>query len=258
MRKNTTWVIGHHAVQAVLSKSPERAIAVFAVINSRNQKQAALLQQARRLGLSINPLDKRALQKLCGSEQHQGIALQAKPKQEENEQQLLTLVIKIIEGGKEAPLLLVLDQVQDPHNFGACLRTADAAGVDAVVVAKDNASPLTPVVQKVASGAAESVDIFRVTNLSRSLQSLKELGVWVIGTSDKASSSIYQTDLTVPLALVMGAEGSGLRSLTEKTCDSLVQLPMASGVVSSLNVSVATGVCLYEAVRQRTNTNGAN
>ena len=131
------------------------------------------------------------------------------------------------------------------------MRTADAAGADAVIVAKDNASPMTPVVQKVASGAAETMPIFRVTNLARSMDALKQQGIWMIGTSDKATHSLFQESLTGALAIVMGAEGKGLRQLTEKNCDSLVSLPMAGSVVSSLNVSVAAGVCLYEVVRQR-------
>jgi 23S rRNA (guanosine2251-2'-O)-methyltransferase len=152
---------------------------------------------------------------------------------------------------QKQPLLLILDQVQDPHNFGACLRTADAAGVDAVIVAKENACPMTPVVQKVASGAAETLAIFRVSNLARTMDSLKRQGVWLLGTSDKVGNSLYQQNLDGALAIVMGAEGSGLRQLTEKKCDSLLSLPMAGSAVSSLNVSVATGVCLFEVVRQR-------
>ena len=151
----------------------------------------------------------------------------------------------------DSPLLLILDQVQDPHNFGACLRTADAAGVDAVIVPKDNAAPMSAVVQKVASGAADSMPIYRVTNLARTMEALKQSGVWMIGTSDKATQSLFEHDFTGPVGLVMGAEGKGIRKLTETKCDSLVSLPMAGDIVTSLNVSVATGVCLYEIVRQR-------
>ena len=171
----------------------------------------------------------------------------ARPRKEGTDKEL----IKHLDCLNEPALVLVLDQVQDPHNFGACLRSADAAGAHAVVVAKDNASPITPTVQKIASGAAETLAIYRVTNLARCLENMKRVGLWIVGTSDKAEQSIYQQDLTPPMALVMGSEGRGLRSLTEKSCDSLVNLPMAGQVVSSLNVSVASGVCLYEAVRQR-------
>ena len=219
------------------------------MINPRNSSQAELLNQARALGLAIHTVDKRELAKRCGSEQHQGIAIEAKAKQDGTENELAPFIENLMR--EKSPLLLILDQVQDPHNFGACLRTADAAGADAVIVAKDNASPMTPVVQKVASGAAETMPIFRVTNLARSLDVIKQLGVWLIGTSDKAAGSLYDEKLSGALGLVMGAEGKGMRQLTEKKCDSLVSLPMAGSVVSSLNVSVATGVCLYEIVRQR-------
>ena len=148
-------------------------------------------------------------------------------------------------------LFLVLDQVQDPHNLGACLRTADAAGAHGLIVPKDNSAPLSPIVHKVASGAAETVDIFRVSNLSRSLDNMKQKGIWLLGTSDKATDSLYAQDMRGPIALVMGAEGKGMRRLTEQACDVLMRLPMAGDCVSSLNVSVATGVCLYEALRQR-------
>ena len=249
MAKPITWVTGHHAVAAVLNLSPQRAVAMWVVINPKNTTQSDLLEQAQQIGVPIHPIDKRSLNKRCGSEQHQGIALEAKPKHDGNERDLEAFVDKIMR--TKAPLLLILDQVQDPHNFGACLRTADAAGADAVIVGKDNASPMTPVVQKVASGAAETMPIFRVTNLARSLESLKQAGIWLIGTSDKAKHSLYDEKLNGAIGLVMGAEGKGMRQLTEKKCDSLVKLPMAGSIVSSLNVSVATGVCLYEIVRQR-------
>ncbi|MCB1854974.1 MAG: 23S rRNA (guanosine(2251)-2'-O)-methyltransferase RlmB, partial [Halieaceae bacterium] len=147
-------------------------------------------------------------------------------------------------------LLLVLDGVTDPHNLGACLRSADAAGVDAVIVPRDRAADLSPVSRKVACGAAEVVPFVRVTNLARTLQALKERGVWLYGTAGEAQQSLYASDLTLPLALVMGAEGAGMRRLTREQCDFLVSLPMA-GSVSSLNVSVASGICLFEARRQR-------
>jgi len=249
MSKQLKWVLGNHAVNAVLSVNPERAVALYAVINPNNAAQKAVVDKASTIGLPIHPVAKRELSKLCVSEQHQGIALQASPRQDGGDQELQHFVEQLMQ--KKAPLLLILDQVQDPHNFGACLRTADAAGVDALIVAKDNASPVTSVVQKVASGAAETIPIYRVTNLARSMDALKQQGIWMVGTSDKAGHSLYQENLIGALGLVMGSEGKGLRSLTEKKCDSLVSLPMASTVVTSLNVSVATGVCLYEIVRQR-------
>jgi len=251
MANKPVWVLGHHAVEAVLNISPERALGLYVVENPRNHRQAEVTSMAQSIGVNIHVLDRRSLAKQSGSEQHQGIGLLVKPKVEGGEKELSDLIERISSAASKPPLLLILDQVQDPHNFGACLRTADAAGVDAVIVAKDNASPITPVVQKVASGAAETLAIFRVTNLARTMESLKQQGIWMIGTSDKASHSLFQQSLTQAVAIVMGAEGKGLRNLTEKKCDDLVSLPMAGTVVSSLNVSVATGICLFEVVRQR-------
>ena len=152
--------------------------------------------------------------------------------------------------GKTAPLVLVLDCIQDPHNLGACLRTADAAGVDAVILPKDKSAPITDTVRRVACGAVERLSIIRVTNLARAMDKLKELGVWLVGTADEATQTVYEIDLKGPIGLVMGAEGAGMRRLTGERCDFLAKVPMF-GKVECLNVSVATGVCLFEAVRQR-------
>jgi 23S rRNA (guanosine2251-2'-O)-methyltransferase len=157
---------------------------------------------------------------------------------------------QLLDNLDEAPLLLVLDGVTDPHNLGACLRTADGAGVHAVIVPRDKACGLTPVVRKVASGAAETVPLVQVTNLARTLKALKQRNIWLMGTDLDTEQELYQADMTGPLALVMGAEGKGMRRLTRENCDFLVKLPM-QGAVQSLNVSVSTGICLYEAVRQR-------
>ncbi len=157
---------------------------------------------------------------------------------------------ELLERTETPPLILVLDGVTDPHNLGACLRTADAAGATAVIVPKDKSATLTPVVRKVACGAAEVIPLVAVTNLARTLEKLQQRGLWVVGTAGEAEQEIYQQDLTGPLVMIMGAEGKGMRRLTREHCDFLVKLPMA-GSVSSLNVSVATGVCLFEAVRQR-------
>ena len=249
MAQQLSWVLGHHAINAVLQVNPERAVALWVSESSNSASQQSLVQKMKHLGLAVHSIDKRELTRRCGSDQNQGVALQAKPKLDGGDKELDSFVKKLNEDTPS--LFLILDQVQDPHNFGACLRTADAAGVDAVIVAKDNASPMTHVVQKVASGAAETMPIFRVTNLARTMERLQKQGIWMIGTSDKAKHSIYQENLSGAVAIVMGAEGKGLRTLTEKKCDSLVSIPMAGGIVSSLNVSVATGVCLYEVVRQR-------
>lgn len=159
-------------------------------------------------------------------------------------------LLELVDALAEPPFLLVLDQVQDPHNLGACLRSAEGAGVQAVVVPKDRSAPMTPTVRMVATGAAERVPVARVTNLARTLGELKERGVWLVGTDEDAPQLLWEVDLTGPLAIVMGSEGSGLRRLTREACDFMARLPMAGGV-ASLNVSVATGICLFEAVRQR-------
>jgi len=167
-----------------------------------------------------------------------------------------TQLEEALEAAQGAPLLLVLDGVQDPHNLGACLRSADAAGVTAVIAPRDRSAGLTAVARKVAAGAAETVPFVPVVNLARALRDLKERGVWLVGTDDTADKTLFEADLKGPVALVMGSEGEGLRRLTRECCDQLVSIPMA-GAVESLNVSVATGVVLFEAVRQRTAARGA-
>ena len=247
MSEKSYWIAGHHAVRSILQSAPER---VLSAACSKNHDEAAefkeLLDQA---GVAVQQVDKVTLQKLVGSEQHQGVALQVRARKEQTDADLMRLLDR--EPERSNWLILVLDQVQDPHNLGACLRTAEACGVDAVVVPKDRSAPMSAVVHKVASGAAETLEMFRVTNLARTLKELKTRGVWVVGTSDQAQHTIYAQDFTQPIALIMGAEGKGLRRLTEDACDVLLSIPMASTAVSSLNVSVATGVCLYEAIRQR-------
>ncbi len=247
MSAKSYWVAGNHAVRAVLRLGPERVLKA-ATTGHFNADQADIEQQLLTLGVAREVLDKQRLSKLLDSDQHQGIAVQVRAKLELSDRELQQ---KLAQDMPAPWLFLVLDQVQDPHNLGACLRTADAAGVHGVIVPKDNSAPMSPTVQKVASGAAETVDIYRVTNLARSLDVLKQAGVWLLGTSDQASHSLYKQDLKGPIALLMGAEGKGLRRLTEQACDVLVSLPMAGQCVSSLNVSVATGVCLYETLRQR-------
>jgi len=184
---------------------------------------------------------------MAGVDRHQGIVAEVKVQQAGNETALESLLTHI----EEAPFLLILDGVQDPHNLGACLRSAEAAGVHAVIAPKDNACGLTATVRKVSSGASEQIPFILVTNLARTLRQLQDNGVWVVGTAlHHSSRSIYETDLKGPLALVLGAEERGIRRLTAETCDSLIHIPMA-GSVESLNVSVATGICLFEALRQR-------
>lgn len=250
--KNLAMVYGIHAVQAVLEAEPERAIQLWVVDSGRNPKLLSLCGFAESLGLPIQRVHKEALVKRFGKS-HQGVALETRPREQEGERELEML---LAQQSAHALLFLILDQVQDPHNFGACLRTADAAGVAGVIVPRANSSPMTPVVQKVASGAAETMRIFRVANLARTMELLKQQGVWLIGTSDQAEQSLYELDLRTSVGVVMGAEGRGLRPLTARQCDALVSLPMSGKIVSSLNVSVATGVCLYEVVRQRAKLSG--
>jgi 23S rRNA (guanosine2251-2'-O)-methyltransferase len=195
--------------------------------------------------VKVSTRDVQELDRLASGERHQGVCVQMRSAGVLGEGALDDLLEKV-----KAPLLLVLDGVQDPHNLGACLRTADAAGVAAVIVPRDRAAGLSPVVRKVASGAAETIPLIQVVNLARTLRWLKEREIWIVGTDDEAPKSLFETSLTGPLALVLGAEGQGLRRLTKENCDALISIPM-KGVVESLNVSVATGVVLYEALRQR-------
>ncbi|MBI2381518.1 MAG: 23S rRNA (guanosine(2251)-2'-O)-methyltransferase RlmB [Gammaproteobacteria bacterium] len=240
-------VYGLHAVEALLKNSADSVLSLMVMDGRRDERLNAVLQLAKAAGLNVAAVPKAELDKRCGGGRHQGVLALVRgeaPKLSENElgDYLANLGVP--------PFVLVLDGVTDPHNLGACLRTADAAGVHAVLVPKDRSASLTPVVRKVACGAAEAVPLIQVTNLARALRELKDAGLWIVGTAGEADDELYAADLRGPLALVMGAEGAGMRRLTKEHCDALVKLPMA-GTVSSLNVSVATGVCLYEAVRQR-------
>lgn len=238
---------GIHAVDVILRRSPERIIAL-SIQSDRNDKRIqGLLSLAQNQGVAVDRVSKADLDEMV-SERHQGVVAVITPRQADGgvTERDLSGYLK----GIDCPLVLVLDGVTDPHNLGACLRSADAAGVAAVIVPKDNSAELNAVARKVASGAADVIPLVRVTNLARTLRSLKELGIWIVGTTGEADTLVYDQDLSIPTALVMGAEGPGMRRLTTEACDFLVKLPMA-GDVSSLNVSVATGICLFEAVRQR-------
>lgn len=244
----SNWIIGFNAVAEVIRQRPGDVAELVLQEGRQDKRVAELRQQASQAGISMRQASRDEIDQLA-EPGHQGVAAAVVgDKQIHSDKELLTLVAAC----DTAPLLLVLDGVTDPHNLGACLRSADAAGVTAVVVPKDKAVGLTPTVRKVAAGAAESVNLAVVTNLARCLKSLQEQGVWVVGTDDSATTSLYEQDLKGPIALVMGSEGSGLRRLTRDCCDFLVSIPMA-GALSSLNVSVATGVTLFEAVRQRRN-----
>lgn len=239
-------IYGIHAVQAVLANTPERLIEVYVLKGREDKRLQPLLNELYNVGVSVQFLNRQTLDKKADGEVHQGIIARVQPAKELNENDLDQILQH-----QQNPLLLVLDGITDPHNLGACLRTSDAAGVCAVIMPRDKSAQLTSIARKVACGAAENVPLIRVTNLARTLRLLQqEYNVWVVGTAGEATESLYQTKLNGALALVMGAEGEGMRRLTREHCDQLISIPMA-GSVSSLNVSVATGVCLFEIVRQR-------
>ena len=243
---------GIHAVRVLLTRYPQRVRRVLLAAGRDAGRLAEIRTLAQRAGVQVAGADDALLAKLAEGERHQGVVAEIVPRAGDPETQLE----EALEAAGAAPLLLVLDGVQDPHNLGACLRSADAAGVAAVIVPRDRAAGLTPVVRKVAAGAAETVPLVPVVNLARTLRELKERGVWLVGTDDAADKTLFEADLKGPLALVMGSEGEGMRRLTRECCDHLVSIPMA-GAVESLNVSVATGVALFEAVRQRSSAGSA-
>jgi 23S rRNA (guanosine2251-2'-O)-methyltransferase len=237
-------LFGFHAVTIRYKTAPQSVLELHIDPARNDQRMRQLLERARGFNCLVVPSDAAKLQKMCGNPRHQGVVARVQPVPKSHS------LDDTLDGVSEPLLVLVLDGITDPHNLGACLRVADGAGVHAVVAPKDHAVGLNATVSKVASGAADTMPYFMVTNLARTLNELKERDVRIIGTSDTATQSLYDLDLRGPVALVLGAEGSGLRQLTQKTCDDLVYIPM-HGQVPSLNVSVASGVCLYEAVRQR-------
>jgi 23S rRNA (guanosine2251-2'-O)-methyltransferase len=244
------WVFGIHTVQVILKTAPER-IARLLVARQKNPRLQKIIDLALQQQIAVEKASGEELDKHAVGNNHQGVCALCKSGETRDEKWLHRRVEALMEPSSgHKPLLLILDGVTDPHNLGACLRSADAVGVDAVIIPKDNSVGLTPVVQKVASGAAESVPLVMVTNLARCMAELQQQGVWITGTSDQADTSLFDFVFDGAVALAMGAEGGGLRRLTKEHCDQLVSIPM-HGVVSSLNVSVATGVCLYEIYRQR-------
>lgn len=238
-------VFGIHAVESLLQKDLESIIAIKFAEGRDDKRLARLRQSAERSGLAVHKVPRKELDILVRG-RHQGVVALVRPEVTKDEGDLEGLLNTL----NEPPFLLILDAITDPHNLGACLRSADAAGVHAVIVPKDKSAPLNAVAKNVASGAAEHVPLIRVTNLARTMKWLQERSIWITGAAGEAQQDIYQTDFTGACALVMGAEGSGLRRLTREHCDQLTRIPM-DGSVSSLNVSVATGICLFEAVRQR-------
>lgn len=239
-------VFGIHAAGAVVQHGLDRVMNAWVDANRADKKVLQIKEALDHAGISVETSDKRTLEKLSKGGNHQGIVLAVRLPSELSEQELKS-AIKRKEGDS---FYLVLDQVTDPHNLGACLRTALAAGVDGVIVPKDNACRLTATVCKVASGAAETIPVYRVTNLSRTLDWMKAEGIWLSGAAGEAELIHYEAELSGSIAIVMGAEGKGLRRLTQQQCDQLIKIPM-TGDLESLNVSVATGIILYEVVRQR-------
>jgi len=248
MSSSSKNLFGFHAVGVRIKTAPKSVFEVFYDVQRRDVRMRSFLDRARDSGIKLVESDGLRLAKMCGSHGHQGVVARVDALAQVTS--LDELLENLEASGIKNPLLLVLDGVTDPHNLGACLRVADGAGAHAVIAPKDHAAGISAIVSKVASGAAETMPYFMVTNLARTLNELKERSIWCVGTSDDAEKTIYDVDLTGPVALVLGAEGEGMRQLTRKTCDQLVSIPM-HGAVESLNVSVASGVCLYEALRQR-------
>lgn len=238
-------IYGIHAVKALLERDPQRFLEVFILKGRNDRRLQPLIDELEASGIVIQLANRQWLDEKVEGAVHQGIIARVREGQKLQESDLPDLLANI-----DTPFLLVLDGITDPHNLGACLRSADAAGVHAVIVPRDRSAQLNATAKKVACGAAENVPLIRVTNLARTLRLLQEMNIWIVGTAGDADHTLFQSKMTGPIALVMGAEGEGMRRLTREHCDELVNIPMA-GTVSSLNVSVATGICLFEAVRQR-------
>jgi 23S rRNA (guanosine2251-2'-O)-methyltransferase len=243
------FIFGFHAVAAILEKSPERILQIYSQEGRQDKRLQAIIELAKNQAIPLQTVAKIKLDKWTEDAQHQGIVAEAKCLTHKSEKNLFSLLADLADREKP-PFLLLLDEVQDPHNLGACLRSANAAGVDAVVLTQDRSVGITPIVRKISAGAAEVTPVFTVTNLATTLRELKKAGIWIYGLDGSAEKPLYELDLKGPLGLVLGAEGKGLRRLTRELCDGLLAIPM-QGSVESLNVSVATGICLFEALRQR-------
>ena len=244
--KRAQRVFGLHAVTSLLQRNPARVSLLLALESRDDARMRQVLELAQKANVPVRRVARAELDELVPGVSHQGVVAETGSAPAIGEKDL----VDFLDGLQRPAFLLILDGVQDPHNLGACLRTADAAGVDAVILPRDRSAPLNATVRKVACGAAESVPVVRVTNLARVIRAVRDRGIWIYGAAGEAESSLYETDLSGPLALVLGGEGRGLRRLTREHCDGLVAIPL-DGSVSSLNVSVATGVCLFEARRQR-------
>lgn len=244
--KKAERVFGLHAVTSLLERNPAR-VSLLQVLESRDDRRIQLvLELAGKANVPVRRVSRRELDELVPGVSHQGVVAETGEVKSVSEHEL----VGFIEQLEHPAFLLILDGITDPHNLGACIRSADAAGVDAVILPRDRSAPMNATVRKVACGAAEAVPVVRVTNLARVMKQLRDAGIWIYGAAGEAENRLYDTDLSGPLALVLGGEGKGLRRLTREHCDGLASIPLA-GSVSSLNVSVATGVCLFEAQRQR-------
>lgn len=241
-------VYGTHTIAAIIQKNASKVKFLYFQRDKGGPRQQFLLDLAGKSGISFQFVSKEELDRLSQNGLHQGVVALCQKANAYTEADLPALLDQI----KESPFLLLLDCIEDPHNLGACLRTANAAGVDIVIAPKDRSAGLTPVAYKAASGASDTLPFIQVTNLATTIKLLKKRNIWIFGAAGEASQSLYETDLAIPMAFVLGNEGKGLRRLTKQECDILVHIPMA-GSVSSLNVSVSAGVCLFEAVRQRSN-----
>jgi len=239
-------LIGVHSVDSALSKAPQQLKLITVAQECRNPRVRELVERAGKEGIRVVTESRAVLDRRSEDQRHQDIIAEFEAANVGTEKDL----DRILESIDGTPLVLVLDGIQDPHNLGACLRTAEAAGVNLVILPRDRSAGLTPVARRSASGAAEVLPILIITNLARVLRRLKENGIWLAGTTDSAGQGLYESDLSGPIGLVMGSEGKGMRRLTAELCDYHLQIPM-QGSVNSLNVSVATAVCLFEVVRQR-------
>ncbi|TNJ35168.1 23S rRNA (guanosine(2251)-2'-O)-methyltransferase RlmB [Arenimonas terrae] len=246
MSKKDNWIAGINAVASALEHDLEHVREVLMEAGAKNPRLTEIEETARRRDVSVRRIPLQSLEGIAGGLRHQGVIARYEAAKPTDEKELPALVEAA--GGKA--LVLVLDGVQDPHNLGACLRSAAAAGVTAVVIPKDKAAPINATVRKTSAGAADRIPVVSVTNLARTLRALQEMGVWIYGLDGSATQAIHGIDFTGNVALVMGGEGEGMRRLTREHCDGLVKIPMP-GEMESLNVSVATGVALFEVVRQR-------
>jgi 23S rRNA (guanosine2251-2'-O)-methyltransferase len=249
-RLKKEFIFGFHAINTLLKSQPERISKLFQQAGREDKRIQEMIRLAEDQHIPVQSLSKSQCDEWSKGGVHQGVLAEIKIARALGERDLWALLNQRMESVSRPPFLLILDGVQDPHNLGACLRSANAAGVDAVIIPEDRSASMTPIVRKVAAGAAEMTPLIAVTNLATTLEKLKKTGVWCHGLDQSGTQLIYDTILTGALALVLGAEGKGLRRLTKERCDALIAIPMA-GSVSSLNVSVAAGICLFEALRQR-------